>query len=66
MEKIIQRFKTDFVNSAAVNIGVHASLQIMVFSGYMPRSGTAGSHDKKITMVTKGENGVRYKSRVCG
>ena len=27
------------VNSAAVNIGVHVSFQIMVFSGYMPRRG---------------------------
>ena len=32
------------VNSAAVNIGVHVSFQIMVFSGYMPRSGIAGSY----------------------
>ena len=27
------------VNSTSVNIGVHVSFQIMVFSGYMPRSG---------------------------
>ena len=27
------------VNSAAVNIGVQISFQIMVFSGYMPRRG---------------------------
>ena len=27
------------VNSAAVNIEVHASLWIMIFSEYMPRSG---------------------------
>ena len=32
------------VNSAAVNIGVHVSLGIMVFSGYMRRSGIAGSY----------------------
>ena len=32
------------VNSAAVNIGVCVSFQIMVLSGYMPRSGIAGSH----------------------
>ena len=32
------------VNSAAMNIGVHVSLQIMVFSGYMPRSGITGSY----------------------
>ena len=31
------------MNSAAVNIGVHVSLWIRVFSGYMPRSGIAGS-----------------------
>ena len=31
------------VNSAAVNAGVHASFCIMVFSGYVPSSGIAGS-----------------------
>ena len=31
------------VNSAAMNIGVHVSFQIIVFFGYMPRSGVAGS-----------------------
>ena len=32
------------VNSAAVNIGVHVSFRIMVFSGYMPSCGIAGSY----------------------
>ena len=32
------------MNSAAVNIGMHVSFQITVFSGYMPRSGIAGSY----------------------
>ena len=32
------------VNSASVNIRVHASFQIMVFSRYMLRSGIAGSY----------------------
>ena len=32
------------VNSAAMNIGVHVSFQIMVFSGYMPGNGIAGSY----------------------
>ena len=32
------------VNSVAMNTGVHVSFQIMVFSGYMPRSGIAGSY----------------------
>ena len=27
------------VNSGAMNIGVHVSFSIMIFSGYMPRSG---------------------------
>ena len=31
-------------NSAAKNIGMPVSFQIMVFSGYMPRSGIAGSY----------------------
>ena len=36
------------VNSAAVNIGVHVLFPIMVFSGCMPRSGTAGSYGNSI------------------
>ena len=32
------------INSAAMNIEVHVSFWIMVFSGYMPNSGTAGSY----------------------
>ena len=32
------------VKSSAVNIGVHVSFSILVFSGYMPRSGIAGSY----------------------
>ena len=36
------------VNSAAKNIGVHVSFWIMVFSGYMPSSGIAGSYGKSI------------------
>ena len=36
------------VAGAAVNIGVHVSFWIMVFSGYMPRSGIAGSYGNSI------------------
>ena len=36
------------VNSAAMNIGVHISFWIMVFSGYMPRSWIAGSYGHSI------------------
>ena len=32
------------VNSAEMNIGVHMSFSILVSSGYMPRSGIAGSY----------------------
>ena len=32
------------VNSTAINIGVYVSFQTMFFTGYMPRSGIAGSY----------------------
>ena len=32
------------VNSAVINTGMHVAFQIMVFSRYMPRSGTAESN----------------------
>ena len=32
------------VNYAATNTGVHVSFSILVFSGYMPRIGVAGSY----------------------
>ena len=36
------------VNSATVNIGVHLSVRIMVFSEYMPRNEIAGSYSSSI------------------
>ena len=36
------------VNSAAMNIGVRVSFQIMFFSGYMPKSGIFGSYGSSI------------------
>ena len=36
------------VNSGAMNIGVHVSFGIMVFSRYMPRSGIDGSYGSSI------------------
>ena len=36
------------VNSAAMNIGVHVSFWITVWSGYMPRNGIAGSYGYSI------------------
>ena len=36
------------VNSVAMNIGVHVSFRIMVFSSYIPSSGIAGSYGSSI------------------
>ena len=36
------------INSAAMNIGVHVSIWIIVLSGYMPRSGLAGSYGNSV------------------
>ena len=36
------------VNSPAMNTGVNVAFQIVVFSGYMPRSGIAGFHGNAI------------------
>ena len=36
------------VNSSAMNIGVQVHFRIMVFSGYVPRSGIAGSYGSSI------------------
>ena len=36
------------VNSAAMNIGVHVSFWIIVFSGYIPRSRISGSYGSSI------------------
>ena len=41
-------FALGIVNSAGVNIGVHISFWIMVFSGYIPRSGIAGSYGSSL------------------
>ena len=37
-----------WLNSAAVNTGVHVSFQIRVFSRYMPRSGIVGLYGNSI------------------
>ena len=36
------------IHSAAMNIGMHAFFQIIVFFRYMPRSGIAGSYGSSI------------------
>ena len=41
------------VNSAEMNIGVHVSFLIMVFSGYMPNYGIARSYGSSIFSFLK-------------
>ena len=41
------------VNRAAVNIGVHVYFSVLIFSGYMPRSGVAGSYGGFISSFLK-------------
>ena len=39
------------VNSAAMNMRVHVSFSRKVLSGYMPKSGIAGSYGSQISLV---------------
>ena len=47
------------VSRAAVNTGVHISFQMTVFSGYMPRSGIAGSY---VTFIFSVIRKIHYSS----
>ena len=39
---------SNYSNSAAMNDGIHVSFSVLVSSGYMPRSGIAGSYGDSI------------------
>ena len=41
------------VNSAAVNSGIHVSVSVLFSSGYMPRSGIAGSYGGFIPSILR-------------
>ena len=53
------------VNSAATNIGVHVSFQIIVLSGYMPRSGIAGCYvSPRLLKLQNGRKCSVYQNKV--
>ena len=52
------------VNRAAVNILVHDSFWIMVFSGYMPSNGIAGSYGSSIFRILRNFSSVLHRGYI--
>ena len=52
------------INSSAINVKVHVSFGSMVFSGYMPRSGIAGSYGTSLVAQTVKRLPTKWEIRV--